>query len=433
MKRVVLLSGTPALARPVELFTQVYAIAPKLFGPFGKFADRYCAPKRTRFGWVDYKGASNLEELHAKLGEVMIRRLKNDVLHELPSKLRQRVQLYVSGPAADACNNIMQRVTSLCGEEHAQRNHLLTKLYTKSCEAKTGAVCDYVETLLDGGCKFLVFGFHHEMLNRLEATAVKCKVGYIRIDGNVASGERMTRVHTFQTKPHVRIAILSVKAAGAGITLTEASAVVFAELTWTPGELFQAEDRAHRIGQQRCVNVHYLYAPGTVDEFMWKSDSYKVGVVSKMLDGKTVRLLATTRSTAEAAAMASTSVSDRSDVHGDVRATHAAAASATSPQAMQLRGDMQPFGKRPTRRAPDVTSRDPDLRTTSTPSRKRKRGPNWTREEETDLLKAIDTFGTDLQAICTACGADRSDIEIRTKCKKLRKFGPSHGGAGRSA
>jgi len=71
-----------------------------------------------------------------------------------------------------------------------------------------------------------------------------------------------------------------------GITLTEASLVVFAELHWTPGILVQAEDRAHRIGQKSSVNIQYLLAAGTIDDVIWRSISRKVGIVSTMCDGR---------------------------------------------------------------------------------------------------------------------------------------------------
>lgn len=81
--RVILLSGTPALARPVEIYTQVDTVEPGLLGSFSSFAERYCAPKWTPFG-MDFSGAANVEELHGILRPVMVRRLKADVLTELP-------------------------------------------------------------------------------------------------------------------------------------------------------------------------------------------------------------------------------------------------------------------------------------------------------------------------------------------------------------
>ena len=99
-KRLVLLSGTPALNRPVELWPQLHALDAKgkMFGDGGmrynEYTKRYCNARRTRFGW-DVKGVSNADELHKCLKSVMIRRLKSDVLHDLPSKQRSIVPVTI--------------------------------------------------------------------------------------------------------------------------------------------------------------------------------------------------------------------------------------------------------------------------------------------------------------------------------------------------
>jgi len=97
------------------------------------------------------------------------------------------------------------------------------------------------------------------------------------------------------------VAILGICAAGVGITLTAASTVVFAELHWTPGVILQAEDRVHRIGQKCSVNVHFLLANGTVDDFIWPSIVHKVEVVSAMCDGRKNQLIANRVSASHAA------------------------------------------------------------------------------------------------------------------------------------
>ena len=92
-KRVLLLSGTPALSRPSELFTQVQAINPTLFNNFHEFGSRYCDGKETNFG-MDYSGSSNMKELKSLLEEkILMRREKKDVIHQLPSKIRETVVL----------------------------------------------------------------------------------------------------------------------------------------------------------------------------------------------------------------------------------------------------------------------------------------------------------------------------------------------------
>uniref|UniRef100_A0A0A0L604 Helicase C-terminal domain-containing protein n=2 Tax=Cucumis sativus TaxID=3659 RepID=A0A0A0L604_CUCSA len=81
-------------------------------------------------------------------------------------------------------------------------------------------------------------------------------------------------------------AVLSIKAGGVGLTLTAASTVIFAELSWTPGDLIQAEDRAHRIGQVSSVNIHYLLANDTVDDIIWDVVQSKLENLGQMLDGE---------------------------------------------------------------------------------------------------------------------------------------------------
>ncbi|GAA6106252.1 DNA annealing helicase and endonuclease ZRANB3 isoform X1, partial [Tachysurus ichikawai] len=109
---------------------------------------------------------------------------------------------------------------------------------------------------------------------------------YIRIDGSVPSAERIQLVHRFQNDPETRVAILSIQAAGQGLTLTAASHVVFAELYWNPGHVKQAEDRAHRIGQTSSVHVHYLIAKGTFDVVMWAMLNRKETVTGSTLNGR---------------------------------------------------------------------------------------------------------------------------------------------------
>jgi SWI/SNF-related matrix-associated actin-dependent regulator 1 of chromatin subfamily A len=92
-------------------------------------------------------------------------------------------------------------------------------------------------------------------------------------------------VDVFQTNPMCRVAVLSITAAGVGLTLTAASNVFFAELFYNPGALMQAEDRAHRIGQQDTVNVQYLVARNTIDEQLFRILNNKISVLGETLDG----------------------------------------------------------------------------------------------------------------------------------------------------
>ncbi|KAI5437409.1 hypothetical protein KIW84_023500 [Lathyrus oleraceus] len=130
-------------------------------------------------------------------------------------KRLERVKLKVKAASSQ------EEVESL---KFAEKN-LINKIYTDSAEAKIPAVLDYLGTVIE-----------------------KKKVGCIRIDGGTPSGSRQQLVTEFQEKDSIKAAVLSIKAGGVGLTLTAASTVLFAELSWTPGDLIQAEDRVHRIG-----------------------------------------------------------------------------------------------------------------------------------------------------------------------------------------
>lgn len=140
-------------------------------------------------------------------------------------------------------------------------------------DAKVGAVGDYVEVLLEAlpaEEKLLLFAHHHSVLDKLEARVVALGGAgpsfYVRVDGQTPIPMREEAVSRFQDDPDVRVALLSITACGVGLSFTAASTVVFGELIATPGAMAQAEDRVHRVGQRRSVDIHYLVAPGTIDD-----------------------------------------------------------------------------------------------------------------------------------------------------------------------
>ncbi|KFW07403.1 DNA annealing helicase and endonuclease ZRANB3, partial [Eurypyga helias] len=303
-RRAILLTGTPALGRPEELFMQIEALFPRRFGTWSEYAKKYCNARVRFFGkrtqW-DCRGASNLEELHQLLSEIMIRRLKNDVLTQLPPKVRQRIPFDLPEAAAKTLNTtfaewekLMRNLNSDANENHfSQVMNLITRMYKETAIAKAGAVKDYIKMMLaNDKLKFLVFAHHLSMLQACTEAVIETKVRYIRIDGSVPSAERIHLVNQFQKDPDTRVAILSIQAAGQGLTFTAATHVVFAELYWDPGHIKQAEDRAHRIGQCSSVNIHFLIAKGTMDTLMWAMLNRKAKVTGSTLNGKKEKMQA---------------------------------------------------------------------------------------------------------------------------------------------
>ncbi|XP_077603975.1 DNA annealing helicase and endonuclease ZRANB3 [Crocuta crocuta] len=299
-KRAILLTGTPALGRPEELFMQIEALFPQKFGTWTEYAKRYCNAHMRFFGkrpqW-DYRGASNLSELHHLLSDIMIRRLKTDVLTQLPPKVRQRIPFDLPSAAAKELNSSFEEWEKLMRAPNSGATEtvmgLITRMFKQTAIAKAGAVKDYIKMMLQNdSLKFLVFAHHLSMLQACTEAVIENKTRYVRIDGSVPSSERIHLVNQFQKDPDTRVAILSIQAAGQGLTFTAATHVVFAELYWDPGHIKQAEDRAHRIGQCSSVNIHYLVANGTLDTLMWGMLNRKTQVTGSTLNGRKEQLQA---------------------------------------------------------------------------------------------------------------------------------------------
>lgn len=302
----ILISGTPALSRPGDIYPLLCALlhedrAP--FLPFHVFADRY----GVNVGGVPIRHpASRAHELHALLSAVMIRRYKRDVHVSLPPKKRMRIVTQLSPDRLQHLIELAAQAEHLkeCLDSphdpgatfalRAQREALFSVMYTETSNVKLGAVLTRVHQLLCGTRqqgnerkrrKLLVFAHHAKVLDAVDAFAAVRGVRRVRIDGGTGCAERERAVDAFQTDRSIEVALLSFNVAATGVTLTAADTVLFAELCWVPATLAQAEDRAHRIGRVGPVTVEYVVAPGTLDDAMMSSIQAKAGLVNKTVDG----------------------------------------------------------------------------------------------------------------------------------------------------
>ncbi|XP_037705236.1 SWI/SNF-related matrix-associated actin-dependent regulator of chromatin subfamily A-like protein 1 isoform X2 [Choloepus didactylus] len=283
-KRVILLSGTPAMSRPAELYNQIIAVKPTFFPQFHAFGLRYCDAKRHPWGW-DYSGSSNLRELKLLLEEaVMLRRLKSDVLSQLPAKQRKMVVVApgrIGARARAALDAVAKEMTSK-DKTKLQQKEALILFFNRTAEAKIPSVIEYILDLLESGReKFLVFAHHKVVLDAITNELERKQVQHIRIDGSTSSAEREGLCQKFQLSERHAVAVLSITAANMGLTFSSADLVVFAELFWNPGVLIQAEDRVHRIGQTGSVGIHYLVARGTADDYLWPLIQEKIKVLGE--------------------------------------------------------------------------------------------------------------------------------------------------------
>lgn len=294
------LSGTAAVSRPYELYTQLFLIAPAVFANQHAFGERYCDPKQKRIGsqlvW-EYRGSTRLDELNAILSTLMVRRRMADVLKFMPPKTRERVFLAVDDAKKSEVEAMRQNAALIrASGDELQANAALLAAIRHTCRVKVPAILQYLDEIVladEEQPKFLFFAQHMEMLDRVEAHLRSRGVSLFRIDGSTPKDERTRGIDAFQ-RGELRAGLLSIEAAGVGITLTRATLVLFGELHFNWAQLDQAECRAFRIGQEKPVTMRYLLASGTTDEHVWGIVARKFTNMGKLFDGSTDRLEATT-------------------------------------------------------------------------------------------------------------------------------------------
>lgn len=263
-----LLSATPQLSRPYELWTQLSALDMRTWGSWWEFTKRYCEGIEGLFGW-EYRGASNLDELQERMAPYVI--LGEKSLLKLPPKTRHFVKFDLEEQDVGRLGKIraeliqLQKVIKTPWDKQ-RADAAMMHLWRETGKAKLGRVCAWLkETLGDG--KMCVFGHHEHVLDGIENFCVDQGLAYIRIDGKVASKKRQALVEqAAQADGPIRVAILSLNSCGVGITLCPGLfRLCFAELSWNPAMFDQAEDRIHRIGTTMPCSIHYLLANASFD------------------------------------------------------------------------------------------------------------------------------------------------------------------------
>jgi SWI/SNF-related matrix-associated actin-dependent regulator 1 of chromatin subfamily A len=306
-ERLLALTGTPIENRVKEFFPLLRALGAECAADEAEYLFRYCGAVQQKEGSWTFEGASRCEQLQDALrADVMVRRLKRQVFSDMPPKIRTIVPLDCGNDAEAYKQRERRAVTDLGGLERSVAGLLdrdedfakaVGSLTSKHCPfnevaglraalaaVKAPAVAQYVAGLLESSPgKLIVFAHHKLLLDVLE----RCfgGVSTVRIDGDTSINSRQSIVNAFQTDPRIRLALLSTRAAGVGLTLTAAPTVVFAEADWNPSWMQQAEDRAHRIGQTaEVVNVHYLIVDGTLDAHIIKTAVAKINIAERVLD-----------------------------------------------------------------------------------------------------------------------------------------------------
>jgi SWI/SNF-related matrix-associated actin-dependent regulator 1 of chromatin subfamily A len=298
-----LLTGTPVLNRPVELTNQldVLGVLKTEFGGFFPFARRYCEAYQDTWGW-HFDGAANLDELSDRLRRTcMIRRTTREVFSELPEIQRVIVPVEITNRAEyeRAEEDLLDYVASLAANdrafrasiahlpreeqdrlaherandaaEKAARAETLVRIGTLrqvALRGKLAAIKEWVEDWNEQAGpddKLLTFAYHKEAQSALAEMLPGC----VTIFGDDSAAKRQASVEAFQGDPNVKHAVLSIMAAGVGLTLTRAWYELFTEYAWRPGDHTQAEARAFgRVNDPHPVVAYYVQGVDTIDEWM---------------------------------------------------------------------------------------------------------------------------------------------------------------------
>ncbi|HUA68313.1 MAG TPA: DEAD/DEAH box helicase [Candidatus Saccharimonadales bacterium] len=304
------LTGTPLENRLLDLWSIVDFIQPSYLGNQEQFLETY--EPRLRGGEEAVPTAEARGEktesaqriarrrLSAKLRPLLLRRLKKHVAKDLPDRIEERRdcplgdeqrKLYLA-ELRRSRDQIMQAVAEQ-GLNKSKMHVLaaLTRLRQICCHpqlvgsdtasGKTDTLFELLDPLVSEGQKVLVFSQFVQMLHLLEK---ECQARQIKT--HILTGQTKDRqqvVSAFQSDTNPGVFLLSLRAAGTGLNLTNASYVVLYDPWWNPAVEAQAIDRSHRIGQTQTVNAYRLIAPGTVEEKIWELQQNKAQTIADVL------------------------------------------------------------------------------------------------------------------------------------------------------
>jgi SWI/SNF-related matrix-associated actin-dependent regulator 1 of chromatin subfamily A len=282
-------TGTPYSKDVAELWSVLNLIWPKQYPDFWTFAQKYIPMIRKPWGW-EFKGGKNLDKLNQELVQNgMIRRLKKDVLTQLPPKTRIVTPIDLKDMREyDAAKKDFiawlkrTKPAKISGAELAAGLQKMGYLKRLSGTLKLPSIYEWIDNFALGKeKKLIVFGIHKAVLKPLYE---RYKTQAVLVDGSVVQKARQDAFDRFTHDSRVRFFFGQIRAAGAGWPGQVASTVLKVEMDWVPGVHLQAEDRPHRIGQTKPVFVHYLVGRGTVEEDLCKRLDSRQSNFSKVFD-----------------------------------------------------------------------------------------------------------------------------------------------------
>jgi SWI/SNF-related matrix-associated actin-dependent regulator 1 of chromatin subfamily A len=283
--RLWLLTGTPMTSRPIDYFNLLSLVDSPVAKNWMAYVIRYCEGYQFKAGprkvW-NVMGASNLEELRDRTVGLTLRRLKENVL-DLPDKIITPVYLRLKSNQYEA---VMGEYYDWYDKNPDESKSLtvqfskLTKVRQIIADEKISHTIEIAENIIEQDKKVIIFCNFTDSLNKITEHFGKTAV---KLDGSMSKAERQFSVDQFQENPKVKVFVGNIKAAGVGITLTAAEAVVMNDLSFLPSDHAQAEDRAYRYGQKNNVLVYYPIFDNTIEGIIYDILNNKKLVISTVM------------------------------------------------------------------------------------------------------------------------------------------------------
>jgi SWI/SNF-related matrix-associated actin-dependent regulator of chromatin subfamily A-like protein 1 len=283
--RLWLLTGTPMTSRPIDYFNLLSLIDSPVAKNWMAYVIRYCAGFQFKVGprkiW-NVQGASNLEELRDRTAGLTLRRLKENVL-DLPDKIITPVYLRLKSKVYE---EVMGDYYNWY-EKNPEESKSLTVQFTKLtkvrqiiADEKIAQTIEIAENIIEQDKKVIIFCNFTDSLNKITEHFGKAAV---KLDGSMSKVERQFSVDQFQENDKIKVFVGNIKAAGVGITLTSAEAVIFNDLSFLPSDHAQAEDRAYRYGQKNNVLVYYPIFENTIEGIIYDILHNKKQVIATVM------------------------------------------------------------------------------------------------------------------------------------------------------
>jgi hypothetical protein len=270
-KRVWLLTGTPMTSRPIDYYNLLNLIESPVAQNWMAYVIRYCQGYQFKAGkrkvW-NVSGASNLEELRDRTSRQVLRRLKTDVL-DLPEKIITPVYLKLKSKVYE---NLMGEYYDWYDKNPNESSSLtvqfskLMKVRQVIAEEKISDTIELAENILEQDKKVIIFTNFTDTLDKINEHFGKSSV---KLDGSTSKPKRQLAVDEFQNNDKIKVFCGNLKAAGVGLTLTAGEAVIFNDISFVPGDMSQAEDRAYRYGQKNSVSVYYPIFENTIEAIIY--------------------------------------------------------------------------------------------------------------------------------------------------------------------